>query len=76
MSLSMEEKLAGLAGTRPSGVPRGEAHVNAKLSEEVVRSIRRLHGEGHGYGRIAATIGVSRATVERVVKRLAWAHVE
>lgn len=57
------------------GVPRGEEHSNAVLTEELVREIRRLHSKGNGYGRIARAVGISRAQVQRVVKRVAWAHV-
>lgn len=58
------------------GPPRGEAHVNAKLNEGLVRKIRQLHDQGFGYGRIATALSVSRATIERVIKRKAWAHVK
>jgi DNA invertase Pin-like site-specific DNA recombinase len=60
----------------PPGVPRGEAHCAAVLTDELVREIRRLHREGAGYGRIARAVGISRSQVHRVVKRVAWAHVE
>lgn len=58
------------------GPPRGEAHVNSKLTEELVRRIRSLHAEGYGYDRIAQAIGISKPTVQKIVKRKLWAHVE
>jgi DNA invertase Pin-like site-specific DNA recombinase len=61
----------------PPGVPRGEGHPNSILTEELVREIRKLHAAGeYGYRRIARAVGVSPAQVERVVKRIAWAHVK
>jgi hypothetical protein len=57
------------------GVPRGVKHSNAVLTEELVREIRRLHAEGNGYGRIARAVGIAPAHVQRIVKRVAWAHV-
>ena len=68
----MRELLDG----QPPGVPRGEQHVNARLSVESVREIRRLHAEGFGYGRIAKAFNISRSQAERIVKRRAWAHVK
>jgi len=60
---------------QPRGVPRGEAHRNATITEDVVREIRRLHAEGYGYVRIGRAVGLSHAHVQRIVKRRAWAHV-
>lgn len=60
----------------PKGVPRGVEHKNAKLDDDAVREIRRLHEAGYGYHRIAAHFGVSPSCIERVVKRQTWAHVE
>ncbi len=58
------------------GAPHGEAHHNSRLTEELVREIRKLHASGdYGYRRIARAVGVSPSQVERVVKRKAWAHV-
>jgi hypothetical protein len=55
--------------------PRGESHGNAKLTDELVRTIRRLSAEGMGYATIAARINSSKSNVARVVRRQRWTHV-
>lgn len=57
------------------GVPRGEDHVNAKLTEAHIRRIRELHHEGYGYRVIARTFGISAGHTQRIVLRKAWVHV-
>lgn len=56
-------------------MPRGETHPNAKLTESLVKAIRRLHAAGTGYDRLAARFGVNKITIQRVVLRRSWAHV-
>ena len=58
------------------GLPRGENHPGAKLTEPLVREIRDLHSKGYGYTKIAKAVGVSVACIARVVRRETWAHVE
>lgn len=45
---------------------------NAKLTEESVRTIERLYGDGKTQGEIAKYIGVSRSLVGNVVRGDAW----
>lgn len=61
--------------TEVVGPPRGEAHVNAKLTEEQVRAIRKAHADGFGYTRLARMFGISKACAARVCLRRTWAHV-
>ncbi len=55
---------------------RGEAHHKARLTEEMVREIRRLGGEGAQQMTIASMMGVNQSTVQRVLAGTAWAHVK
>jgi len=57
------------------GPPRGESHVNAKLTEDQVRAIRREHEAGVGYTRLARKFNISKAAAARVCLRQTWAHV-
>jgi hypothetical protein len=56
----------------------GEAHHNVKITEEIVREIRRRM-DGAPYGtqrRLARELGITEANVSLIVKRKAWRHVE
>ena len=55
---------------------RGADHPNSKLTAAKVRRIRRMHSEGIGYDRLAARFGVNKVTIQRVVLRRSWAHLE
>lgn len=57
------------------GPPRGEAHVNAKLTEDDVRAMRAEHAAGVGYVRLARKYKISKACAARACLRLSWAHV-
>lgn len=62
----------------PESRPRGEKHVNAKLSAEDIRAIRAMVNTGRVYGRIARTarhFGISKQTVHRILNGEAWSHV-
>jgi hypothetical protein len=54
---------------------RGEAHGNAKLTEDKVLEMRRLRHEGVSQKEIAATFGVELATITDVVSGRSWVHV-
>lgn len=57
---------------------RGEDHRGAKLTNEIVREIRRLYRprtRGSGAWSIADKLGVSRKSVENVLYAGSWAHV-
>lgn len=58
------------------GMPRGSAHGNAKLTEELVRSIRMRYGRGESLVDLAAEIGVDRYTIWSAATGKTWSHVE
>jgi hypothetical protein len=60
---------------RHGRVPHGEAHHNAKLTENTVREIRSLHASGISQLQIAASLGIHRGVVGAVVRGRSWAHV-
>ena len=45
----------------------GERHHRARLTNDEVAMLRRLHGEGWGYRRLARKFEVSRTQVRRIV---------
>jgi IS30 family transposase len=55
--------------------PGGEAHYCAKLTEEDVREIRRLHSAGESYTTLALRFGVNKSGIAKVVYRETWKHV-
>jgi hypothetical protein len=56
-------------------VPRGELQGRARLTDDLVREIRRRSKTGEGYGRLSRAYGVSPSTIELVVRRKTWKHV-
>jgi hypothetical protein len=63
----------------PGGVPpclRGSANPLAKLTDSAVREMRSLHAEGVSQRRLAVRFGVSKSTVNDVLQRHKWAHVD
>jgi hypothetical protein len=64
------------AGIPPDGATiLGEAHPNAKLTEEMVRHIRTLRRDGASYTELAAMFGVSYDTVRGVITGRVWGHI-
>lgn len=61
---------------RNAAMRKGEAVVNSKLSEPVVREIWRLHFEGKNASDISAAVGFSVAAVYDVCRGRSWRHVE
>lgn len=58
---------------------RGEERTNAKLSDEIVRYIRRVYTPYHpkfGARALGRRLGVSHERVSRVASGQVWAHVE
>ena len=58
---------------------RGEAQRGAKLTNEIVRAIRRNYRPGHstfGCRALAARYGVHHSVVSKVVNGKAWTHVK
>lgn len=60
----------GRAGRLP-----GEAHALAKLTEQEVRLIRRRAAAGEAKAALAREYGVSWMTVDRIIRRVNWAHI-
>lgn len=62
---------------QPTIKPRGTQNRHAKLTDEQVREIRKVHTEKRVSRRqIARMFNVSETTVRRVVNRELWKHVE
>lgn len=55
---------------------RGEDNIQAKLTTDDVRAIRRLHADGARQVDIAARFGIGQTSVSRIVLRRGWDHVE
>jgi predicted DNA-binding protein (UPF0251 family) len=63
------------AYTHPETVRRGEQHHRAKLTAEQVIAMREAAARGVPQHRLAELYQLNRRTVQRIVHRLAWAHV-
>lgn len=59
----------------PERVPRGERHYRARLTEDGVRQIRRLHADGGALSAIARFMGLPVVTVHDVLHGKTWNHV-
>lgn len=55
------------------GVSKGERHGAHKLTDDAVRDIRLYE---KSYSKYAAQYGVSIATIQRVIQRKGWTHVQ
>ncbi len=54
----------------------GSRHHLARLTEDGVREIRRRFAAGESCKKLAHDNGVSRTTIERIVKRIMWRHLQ
>ena len=54
----------------------GEKHHQAKLTAEKVRAVRAAHARGWTQRQLAAWMGVALGTINKVVHRETWKHVE
>lgn len=58
----------------------GSEHHAAKVTEDDVRRMRQAHAAGKPiddiWVEIGRPLGVGRATVEKIVYRISWKHVE
>lgn len=61
--------------THPERLVRGERHPNSKVTEDVVRRIRVLRGQGMTLREIASEVDVSFTNVGLIARRVTWAHV-
>ena len=62
--------------TNPELIQRGEAKPQAKITEDIVREIRRRRGNNESCGALAAEFGVGKAVISDVAMRKTWKHVE
>lgn len=60
----------------PETYPKGVRHWKARLTEEMVLSIRRRHARGETFADIAREVGISRATVSQAGRGQTWAHIK
>lgn len=60
---------------RHGKTPRGESHVNSKMTDTAVRQIRELHARGFTQLSIAEALGLNRGVVGNVVRKEGWTHV-
>ena len=64
------------ARTNPERLARGERQYCAKLTDEKVRHIRKLHASGElKESHLSRKFGVSRATIRKVILRKSWTHI-
>lgn len=61
--------------TRPERRSRGEAHYNAKITEDDVRRIRAKREEGFGLAAIARELDLPHGSVRGVLEGKSWTHV-
>jgi HNH endonuclease len=54
---------------------RGEAHHQAKLTNNQVISIRQRCADGESFGRLAAEFNVGRTAIRRIAIRHSWRHL-
>lgn len=70
--------ISGEAWYRACGesVRRGESHHKAKITESVVREIRRAAIAGERHREIAARVGLSQPVVSKIAVGELWGHVD
>ena len=54
---------------------KGEGHGKAKLTESLVREVRRRCRSGETHNSVALSLGVSKSTVSHAVQRRTWTEV-
>lgn len=62
-------------GPHHGNFAKGSRHHKAKLNEDIVRHIRRLHKQGMRGSEIADSHGINRSVICEVLSGKAWAHV-
>lgn len=62
--------------TKREAFPVGSRHPRAKLTEDMVIEIRRMHANGEGsQTAIGRLFGVTQGAVKRIVRREVWTHI-
>lgn len=62
-------------GRRAVTTPKGERHAFARLTDDLVRTLRQRRAEGWTYTRLAADFGISQPHAYRIANRQKWKHV-
>ena len=57
-------------------VGQGENNVNAKLRDEYIPTIRKLHAHGTLQDDIADMYGVTQQAIQQVCSRKTWKHIK
>src|SRR5713226_8328994 len=55
---------------------KGEGNPDAKLTEDNIRSIRKLRAEGKSFKSIGIKFGVSDSMISNIIVGKAWSHVK
>ena len=66
-----DRKIHGTVSPSP-----GEKNGNHKLNETQVKEIRLLHSQGESMRGIAKQFGISKASVENIIHRRTWSHLQ
>ena len=67
---------AGGPTGKPRGVSKGERHVNAKLTADLVREARQRNKRGESGADLAKAYGVSHSVMCDALRRRSWKHVD
>ena len=65
-----------LAYDKPDNKTCGERTGVAKVTADQVREIRRRHATGASPKELAGVFGISRTSIQKIVSRRAWRHVD
>jgi len=57
------------------GKNQGERHGRAKLTDEIVKEVRRRHLAGESERILSREFGISRSWLGYIVRREAWTHI-
>lgn len=68
--------VGGPTGARPRELYKGSKNPRAKLSEEIVKEIRKRYAQGTSVRALAREYHLNWGTVDNIVKRLTWKHVK
>ncbi|MGE0289327.1 MAG: NUMOD4 motif-containing HNH endonuclease [Bradyrhizobium sp.] len=64
-------------GFRPGqNSPAGVDHYKAKITEDQVRELRRLHAAGGGAYALGKSLGLKKGAIWALIHRKSWKHVE
>ena len=63
------------ARLHPESLPRGMEHPNAKLTDDLVRTIRQRYAAGALQRELAAEFGIGQTAIGAIVRRVRWKHV-